>query len=123
MPLLTNLDVTFGTTVRADGLDMAIRNAAAGIEQDQLLQENGKVVFRYENPNAEEVYIAGEFNNWNKNTTPMKKSAGLFIAELDLAPGKYLYKFVVDGNWIADPYNPNTTPDGYGGINSVVTVE
>ena len=36
--------------------------------------------------------------------------------------GTYQYKFVVDGTqWIPDPTNTNTVPDGFGGTNSVYT--
>ena len=87
-------------------------------------QKDGEVIFTYTDPAAEEVFIAGDFNNWKKNTSPMKKNEnGVYTAELKLEPGNYNYKFVVDGNWITDPDNPKTSSDGYGGVNSVVVVE
>jgi type 1 glutamine amidotransferase len=42
--------------------------------------------------------------------------------ELTLKPGKYEYKFVVDGKWIADPNNKNTVWNSLGSQNSVVEV-
>ncbi len=83
-----------------------------------------EVEIEVEFPGADEVYIAGEFNNWDPKSTPLTKADdGIFHVTLDLAPGTYEYKFVVDGAWMEDPGNPNTVPDPYGGVNSVLTVE
>jgi uncharacterized protein YceK len=87
-------------------------------------QVNCGVVFIYDNPFAVEVYIAGDFNNWNKDSTKMRKDeSGVFKAKINIQPGTYQYKYVVDGDWITDPSNPDTTPDSYGGLNSVITVK
>lgn len=45
-----------------------------------------------------------------------------WIVEVPLSPGKYQYKFVVDGQWEQDTSNPDTAPDGFGGLNSVITI-
>ncbi len=75
-------------------------------------------------PGASEVCIAGEFNNWDPHETPLEKGEdGVFRAALELSPGRYEYKFVVDGAWVEDPANPDTIPDPYGGVNSLLTVE
>jgi hypothetical protein len=42
---------------------------------------------------------------------------------MKLEPGKYFYKFIVDGDWITDPGNQNAEDDGHGNINSVLVVE
>jgi hypothetical protein len=39
-----------------------------------------------------------------------------------LGPGNYQYKFIVDGNWITDPSNPNIVSDGKGNLNSYMVV-
>ena len=53
-----------------------------------------------------------------------KGENGVWQVTLELAPGKYLYKFVVDGaTWKEDPENPDKVADPYGGFNSVLTVE
>lgn len=70
-----------------------------------------------------DVFIAGSFNNWNSGSMRMNRNeAGEFMAELDLQPGKYQYKFVVDGKWITDPGNAEKAADGLGGSNSLLTV-
>lgn len=68
---------------------------------------------------AQEVFIAGSFNEWGTSGLPMKKTARGWEIELKLLPGKYLYKFIVDGNWIKAPGNSLAEDDGWGGKNSV----
>ncbi|MCD6502034.1 hypothetical protein J7L01_05485, partial [bacterium] len=52
----------------------------------------------YKNPSAKEVFVAGSFNDWSESATPMESDGeGNWSATLDLAPGRYEYKFVVDG--------------------------
>jgi len=79
--------------------------------------------FTYADPTAKSVFVAGEFNEWNMTANPMQKDgAGMWTATIPLKPGKYQYKFVVDGNWKQDPANPDEVDDTFGGKNSVKTV-
>lgn len=81
-------------------------------------EDNG-VVFSYADNNAKSVYLAGTFNNWDTNSQPMKKENGVWKTKIELTPGYYQYKFVVDGTkWVPDPLNPARVDDGYGGFNS-----
>ncbi len=85
-----------------------------------------ETTFKY-TPNtvAERVNLAGSFNGWSTDATPMADtdSDGTWEITIDLPDGEYQYKFVVNGNqWITDPNNPKGAPDGYGGQNSVITV-
>ena len=84
----------------------------------------GEVTFSYTHATATEVFVAGSFNDWSP-TLAMTDPDGdaTWTATAQLAPGStYQYKFVVDGEWTADPNNPNTAPDGHGSVNSVITV-
>ncbi len=87
--------------------------------------KNGMVIFKYYNPSAKKVAVAGSFNDWSKDANVMKKGKnGYWILKIKLDPGTYQYKYVVDdNNWVPDPANDNTSDDGYGGINSVVEVK
>ncbi|MBK7187384.1 MAG: hypothetical protein IPH86_01470 [bacterium] len=80
------------------------------------------VMFRCEAPGAGKVCLAGEFNGWSDAANPMKNDGGAWTLALDLAPGSYQYKFVVDGNWKQDDKNPEAAPDGFGGNNSIMKV-
>ncbi|MBI5710741.1 MAG: isoamylase early set domain-containing protein [Candidatus Eisenbacteria bacterium] len=70
------------------------------------------------------VALAGEFNGWNTTADPMTKQAdGSWTITKKLEPGRYAYKFVVDGNtWKEDPTAKESTDDGFGGKNSVIAV-
>lgn len=69
---------------------------------------------------AQKIYLSGTFNNWGTMQTPMMKSDSGWVVSIKLAPGKYLYKYIVDGQWMPDPYNRLHEDDNNGGYNSVV---
>jgi len=76
-------------------------------------------------PNAKQVCIAGSFNGWQPSVTPMEPfgpGAGQRKAELLLEPGKYEYRFVVDGTWTDDPCARTFTANPYGSRNCVLVV-
>ena len=85
----------------------------------------GAVTFSYDaGGSVGSCCVAGEFNDWNPNADALSDGDGdgVYTLAKDLAPGRYMYKFVVDGNWYADPAASETADDGYGGQNSVITV-
>jgi hypothetical protein len=63
-------------------------------------------------PDAREVMVAGTFNHWSARGNPMRRKGDAWVAEVEAEPGSHAYKFVVDGKWILDPANPQTTMDG-----------
>lgn len=77
----------------------------------------------YYNPGAREVLLAGTFNDWQPHRTPMlRNSGGVWGVELLLKPGNYEYRFVVDGEWRADPIATRSVANPFGGLNSLLTV-
>ncbi len=80
--------------------------------------------FSYADNAASSVHLAGDFNEWSNSANPLTRGeSGIWYAVLELEPGTYQYKFVVNGSdWKVDPTNENTVEDGYGGENSVVEV-
>jgi len=83
---------------------------------------DGRVEFTYVSPYAASVSLAGDFNNWSMDAEPLEMDEdGVWRVVVDLGPGSYEYKFVVNGSeWVADPENPVIVGD-YG--NSGVTVD
>jgi len=82
------------------------------------------VLFVADAPGANSVHLAGDFNNWSADATPMvssNKDAG-FRALLPLAPGCYSYRYVIDGHWQADPHNDRSETNPFGELNSIVEV-
>jgi hypothetical protein len=72
-----------------------------------LASLKGNTHFKLEGfPDAKQVNLAGDFNNWDIFGTPLAKTKDGWECKIDLAKGKYLYKFIVDGSWIADPSTP-----------------
>ena len=62
------------------------------------------VRFTCKAPWASKVFLAGTFNRWSSAETPMKKDKnGVWNASLKLTPGRYEFKFIVDGRWCCDP--------------------
>ncbi len=72
---------------------------------------------------AKRVALSGEFNQWSTDKTRMQRNAaGHWEATVELAPGRYEYKFVVDGEWVPDPLAHQTVWNPHGTLNSVVQV-
>jgi len=91
----------------------------ANISNAEVKYEKGKVIFIMEAPEANKVVVTGTFLNWNPQGIEMEKRDGSWFARIELKPGEYEYKFIVDGTWVEDPDNPRKVPDGFGGFNSV----
>lgn len=83
------------------------------------VQPNTKFVLKGKN-DADQVFVAGSFNDWNPKATALNKDGDQWVKEVYLRQGSYTYKFVVDGDWIADPANPNIVKDGAGNYNSLL---
>ncbi len=88
-------------------------------------QEGEEVLFATRFERARRVQIAGDFNNWSPMSTPMMSSAepGVFKMRLPLQPGRYRYRFIVDGSWMTDPNNQYVEANQFGELNNVVEVD
>ena len=72
---------------------------------------------------AEAVAIYGTFNDWIQTKNYCLKQADGWVCHVDLAPGKYTYKFLVDGIALNDPTNTATEDDGNGHADSVIVIK
>lgn len=85
--------------------------------------EKKRICFRYHDPEAEEVYVSGSFNGWNPEANCMKKNGeGVWSTVVNLFPGIYEYRFIVDGLWKNDPVCDHYHPNRYGSQNCLLTV-
>jgi 1,4-alpha-glucan branching enzyme len=99
----------------------------ATVRQNQANQ----TVFSLCASHATSVFLAGTFNGWNPRATPMRKYGDCeWRAALELPPGRYEYKFVVDGQWCCrrDCHDraypgPGCVTNEYGTFNLVIEVE
>ena len=72
---------------------------------------------------AEAVAIYGSFNEWIQTKNYCLKKPDGWVCHVDLAPGKYTYKFLVDGIGLNDPTNPSTETDSNGLVDSVIVIK
>jgi len=80
--------------------------------------------FRLYAPQAKAVRLVGSFNKWNtRNLSAKKDSQGNWIAKVNLKPGRYEYKFFVDGSWLNDPHCTWFTPNTFGSQNCVIEIK
>ncbi|HBR14133.1 MAG TPA: glycoside hydrolase [Candidatus Omnitrophica bacterium] len=79
-----------------------------------------KIYFELAAPAAKKVALTGNFKAWDVNGIPMKKDKdGLWRVGVELAPGRYEYKFIVDQQWWTDPANKQTVMSPSGTVNSL----
>ena len=84
----------------------------------------GCVCLALTHPTAQKVCIAGSFNDWHPTVTPMiRLEDGKWAKELALLPGRYEYRFIVDGQWVDDPAATELIPNSFGTANAVLVVE
>jgi hypothetical protein len=84
----------------------------------------GNTAFRLKgHEDASVVALAGSFNEWNQSQLLFAREGDGWVCRVDLDPGVYHYKFIVDGDWLLDPSNPDTAEDEAGNVNNVVEVK
>jgi len=80
-----------------------------------------KIYFSVEAPDAKEVFLMGDFNKWDPTVHPMKNDGtGVWTKSILVSPGRYEYKFLVDGQWREDPGNQLICPNCFGTINNIL---
>ena len=97
-----------GNLKPADELESAIRGATFAIEA----------------PSAKEIYLVGDFNHWriNDESRLARFDNGKWEKTVNLSPGRYRYKFVVDGEWLLDSRNKETAPNPFGTLDSIINL-
>jgi len=84
-----------------------------------------EVVFTYDRKDIgkdREVHLIGTFNNWNRESEPMKYRRRTYSKTLMLEPGRYEYKLYADGDEILDPNVKQVVSNGMGSFNNVLNV-
>ena len=83
-----------------------------------------KTEFSLSASQAQRVSIAGDFNQWNQSSHPLKmEDKGIWRISLPLNPGKYEYRFFVDGEWQNDPNCSSFVENPFGTSNSLKIVK
>lgn len=101
----------------------SIENVMKKIIKEEVREMAG-IAFRLHAPEAKEVFIVGDFNNWKANDANRltRDGDGYWVKRVALRPGTYHYKFVIDGKWKEDPENPIKEKNNFGGYNSLIEI-
>lgn len=82
------------------------------------------VLFRTYKPDARVISLVGDFNGWNPEHDLMKRGGdGIWRLEKRLSPGIYRYKFIIDGEWMPDIFNPDSASDSAGDLCSIIKIK
>lgn len=74
-------------------------------------------------PDANRVILSGTFNGWSERQLLMRRTESGWGLTLELPPGRYEYKFIVDGQWMHDPMNEKVVSNQHGTLNSVLNIQ
>ncbi len=87
--------------------------------------EGAVVTFKIWAPNAGEVYIVGDFNDWkiSSDYKLSKTPNSIWLISVRISPGSYKYAFSVDGQQRMDDANNDAVGNGAGGRVSVLTIQ
>lgn len=107
--------------VLASGVTVWTAGGVGSGTEDSIL-----VRFAVRVPDARQVGVAGDFNEWNAYRTQLedRDGDGVWHGLVPVNPGVHQYMFVIDGQkWMTDPLSSETVDDGFGQRNSLIRVE
>lgn len=79
---------------------------------------HGGILFQTISKTAKTVEIAGDFNQWIPEGMMRRSEEGLWQKVIPITSGTYRYKFIIDGEWQLDPYQPVQQPNSFGSLDS-----
>lgn len=87
-------------------------------------QTDHGVLFVQPGDRGRRVYVAGDFNKWSATATPLRHDEHLNVwqACVNIPPGRYRYRLVVDGSWEQDEYNSYVESNPFGELNNIIEV-
>jgi len=113
------------TALRAEGVRTPACAApqAAAEPARAPAPRTSRVCLELVQPGAREVFVAGSFNEWKPDRTPLlHRGNGHWVGDLAVEAGRYEYMFVVDGQWLPDPNAKESVQNPFGGKNSLLVV-
>jgi 1,4-alpha-glucan branching enzyme len=86
--------------------------------------KNGKIRFVWPDCGVRDIFLVGDFNQWNERSHPLRRIKDRsYELELEIPPGKYRFKYLVDGVWWNDPDAEEYAPNPWGSEDSVIRID
>lgn len=86
----------------------------------QSLAKKSRQNFCFTAPAAVSVQLVGDFTDWQRRPMSLQKGVdGVWRTSVDLEPGTYHYRFLVDGEWRDDPECTLRVTNPFGSENAV----
>jgi 1,4-alpha-glucan branching enzyme len=99
------------------------KRKAAGVTKEKNSKPK-KINFEIIAPEAETAFLVGDFNEWNISAHPCKRNAkGVWKTSIKLVPGRYEYRFLIDGEWRNDPKSSAFASNPFGSDNCVINLD
>jgi len=120
----SNRTVMQSRNTRSGTVARPVAPPAQSVEKPGDKPAGKPVEFRLNLAGAKSACVVGSFNGWDLSRTPLTKDpSGGWKTTVLLPPGRYEYRFVIDGaQWFSDPGAKESVPNGFGTTNSVVVV-
>jgi hypothetical protein len=117
---------TMGITLQWGGSRAAPPSSLAlplPVEEVPPVPVAGPCAFRILAPDAQDVFLVGDFNGWDPRADAMTSTpGGWWKRSVDLPPGTFQYAYLVDGRLVTPPEADTVVDDGFGGRNGVIRV-
>ena len=110
----------------SDSVIMMIPRSRRQNHKTKVKDDGGRIEaeLTYEAPHAASVFVAGDFNHWRAGDLRLRRDeTGGWKVQLWLEPGRYEYRFIVDGEWQNDPHAAAYVPNDFGSSNCVLEVK
>jgi 1,4-alpha-glucan branching enzyme len=116
--------------IALSGIAVGSRISARSPASIRTAQSNARpdtvqlVRFVFVDSGAARVEMVGDFNEWTRGATQLKRSGapGVWAVSVPLSPGRHEYAFIINGSrWVADPLAVKSSDD-FGTESSVIRV-
>jgi hypothetical protein len=125
LAIAAGISLIIGVSGVGIGLRMSRRPAVESRSAANVARDTVQIVrFVFVDPGAKSVELVGDFNEWAKGSTVLRRSGapGVWTAAVPLSPGRHEYAFIINGSrWVADPLAPKSSDD-FGTESSVIRI-
>lgn len=127
IPVCANESVSraaIAVSLNTDNTAPAREAVIEAVGKEALKREDAlkDIQFAIRAPDAKDIYLVGDFNSWkaDDNAKMSRLDDGRWVRLMGLTPGKYKYKFIIDGRWEIDCENSDKELNNYGTFDSII---